>query len=124
MKNLIKRFLYLLSFTFLLISCGGESSTEGNSPEENTIIEESVSSRNLTYMCPLCEGVTEFSCPDCAGELIWCDLDGDVQTLHCPTCEWYDVIFMEGCAHCGKELRSPTKFWTNKSGKNHSDCNW
>ncbi len=30
MKNLIKTCLYLLCFTFLLASCGGESSTKGN----------------------------------------------------------------------------------------------
>ena len=30
MKNLIKTCLYLLCFTFLLVSCGGESSTKGN----------------------------------------------------------------------------------------------
>ena len=30
MKNLMKLSLYLLSFTFLLVSCGGESSTKGN----------------------------------------------------------------------------------------------
>jgi hypothetical protein len=30
MKNLMKSSLYLLSFTFLLASCGGESSTKGN----------------------------------------------------------------------------------------------
>ena len=29
MKNLIKLSLYLLSFTFLLVSCGGDSSTKG-----------------------------------------------------------------------------------------------
>lgn len=30
MKNLIKLSIYLLSFTFLLVSCGGETSTKGN----------------------------------------------------------------------------------------------
>ncbi len=30
MKNLIKLSLYLLSFNFLLVSCGGETSTKGN----------------------------------------------------------------------------------------------
>jgi hypothetical protein len=124
MKNLITKSLYLFTFTFLLISCGGQSSTEGNSLEENTTIEESVSSRNLTYMCPLCTGETEFSCPDCTGELIWCEFDGDVHSIHCPTCEWVGYIMTEGCAHCGKELRNRTKFWTNKSGQNYSDCQY
>ena len=119
----MKTSLYLLSFTFLLVSCGGESSTEGSSSEENTTIEESVSSRNLTYMCPLCEGVTEFSCPDCNSDLIWCELDGNVTAYHCPSCEWYDLPW-ETCAHCDKDLRLSTKFWTNKSGENHSDCDW
>ena len=123
MKNLMKTSLYLLSFTFLLISCGGESSTDGDSPEKNTTIEETVSSRNLTYTCPLCDGVTEFACPDCDNDLIWCELDGDVTSYHCPSCEWYDLIW-ETCAHCNKDLRSSTKFWINKSGENHSDCNW
>jgi hypothetical protein len=30
MKNLIKLSFYLLSFNFLLVSCGGETSTKGN----------------------------------------------------------------------------------------------
>jgi len=203
MKNLMKSSLYLLSFTFLLASCGGESSTKGNwtssdmdrctsdmisemkgDPESEEILslsgstmeefaacacekvsevfdsysiadadesmseeeagmlmlscfgdmeeimnlgmemeDESVSSRNLTYTCPLCDGVTEFSCPDCSSDLIWCELDGDVTSYHCPSCEFYDLIW-ETCAHCDKDLRSSTKFWTNKSGQNHDDCDW
>ena len=208
MKNLMKTSLYLLSFTFLFISCGDSSKKgawsssdmdkckseikkgmyeddgkeevdemlssfgktmdqvsacmceefekkfssfeEADNEDKNSMSEEeagklmmtccgldlpdetyesaddtyeTVSSRNLTYMCPLCEGVTEFSCPDCDNDLIWCVFDRDVTSYHCPTCEWNDFLF-ESCAHCNKELRSSTKFWTNKSGENHSDCEW
>lgn len=206
MKNLMKSSLYLLSFTFLLASCGGESSTKGNwsssdmdrctsdmisemkdDPESEEILslsgstmeefaacacekvsevfdsysiadadesmteeeagmlilscfgdlediiklglemeDSSVSSRNLSYTCPLCNGVTEFSCPDCGDDLIWCELKsvGEIISLHCPICEWTDFATTENCSHCDKDLRSSTKFWLNKSGLNHSNCDW
>ena len=209
MKNLIKSSLYLLSFTFLLVSCGGESSTKGNwtssdiddcksdiilemkgdpeaeqmlvlagtTPEEfatcgcgkleglyeskyeadidadniseedamliflscfgdleslidlgmemeEESIEEVASSRNLTYTCPLCDVVTEFSCPDCGDDVIWCEMTGDIVSIHCPSCEWRGGPWSETCSSCDKDLRTATKFWNNQSGQNHSDCDW
>lgn len=115
----------------MILACMLSSDYDSEEVDSDEEIEESTdaevvseSSANLSYQCPLCDGVTVYACPDCSGELIWCDLDNDVLSINCPSCEWEGSPMWETCAHCDKDVRSSTKYWTNLSGENHEDCDW
>jgi len=206
MKNLMKSSLYLLSFTFLLASCGGESSTKGNwsssdmdrctsdmisemkdDPESEQILslsgstmeefaacacekvsevfdsysiadaDESMSEEeagmlmlscfgdleeiiklgmemeegeetapettstesNISYTCPLCDGITHINCKDCSNtNLVWChsSYDDVIDQIRCLKCEWSTYTSWESCSHCNKSMRDNDKFWSNYTG--------
>lgn len=81
-------------------------------------------SANLRYQCRLCKEVTEFICPECKDDLIWCILEGSVISINCPACNWWaDPIMLESCNNCDKEIKSSIKHWTNNSGEIYEDCN-
>ena len=106
-------YLFVIGFIFSLSSCGGEGK-----------IDSSVEKTNMEYNCPLCKEVTLLLCPDCEGELIWCNIDGNITSLICDNCEFIDYPSNNGCFNCEKEMRTNEKFWTNRNGKNYKDCDF
>jgi hypothetical protein len=205
MKDLIKLSLYLFSFTFLLVSCGGETSTKGNwtssdlekcksdiisemqndpaseeilslsgktmdefatcvcdnvseafdsysiADEDESMTEEEAgmmflscfgeeslidlgiemeegeetepettsTETNISYTCPLCDGITHINCKDCSNtNLVWCHASYDdiINQIRCLKCEWSTYASWGSCSHCNKSMRDNDKFWSNQTG--------
>jgi len=127
--------VWVISFIFSFILAAAfvpDIALSSDTPDE--AIESIVNSNNaknqivqtnIEYHCPLCNNTSSFICPDCNKDsLIWCknSYGSNISSIVCENCGFIAYPLDEVCSYCNKRCRSDAKYWTNRNGRNHSDC--